>query len=100
MSHCPNCGWDLAHSKTKPIPVEPPVEVWAEAAWVACSIKEFGYPGAHRHVVRLKDGRLGLTTACGTSANVQGIWRRNTTKPACHTCESEVSSMKDQEEER
>lgn len=50
--------------------------------WVACSISEFGHVGRKRHL--LVPGHL--TTLCGHSANLPGIWRRNKTKPECESC--------------
>ena len=59
-----------------------------ELAWVACSIKEFGPVGSHRHLTKVVKYpyRYPLTTMCGHSASVPGIWRKNTTKPKCRQC--------------
>jgi hypothetical protein len=59
---------------------EPSVD---EYEWVACSITEFGHVGRERHLA--KPGSL--TTKCGHSASLPGIWRKNTTKPKCKTCD-------------
>ena len=50
--------------------------------WVACSITEFGHVGAQRHLARTGQ----LTTYCGHTASLPGIWRANTRKPKCPTC--------------
>lgn len=52
--------------------------------WVACSIIEFGHVGEKRHLAR--EGAL--TTFCGHSATHPDIWRRNTLKLKCKTCEA------------
>lgn len=57
--------------------------------WVACSIQEFGeHVGRYRHLVveTQHPYRYMLTTQCGHSASVPGIWRRNSTKPECARC--------------
>lgn len=51
--------------------------------WAACSITEFGPVGEQRHLVRKGD----LTTFCGHSATHPEIWRANTRKPKCRTCD-------------
>jgi hypothetical protein len=66
--------------------------VLGDAAWVACSSREFGPVGDQRHLARTrmqgkKQVGFSLTTLCGASASVEGIWRRNTSKPKCRTCE-------------
>lgn len=55
---------------------------------MACSIKEFGGIGRQRHLVVQVNYpyRYMLTTLCGHSASVPGIWRKNTTKPKCPQC--------------
>jgi hypothetical protein len=62
----------------------------AELAWVACSSKEFGHHlGGERHLTKVVPHpyHYALTTMCGASASLPGIWRGSKTKPKCRTCE-------------
>ena len=52
--------------------------------WVACSIPEFGHVGEQRHLAP----KGALTTYCGHSATHPDIWRRDSRKPKCPTCEA------------
>jgi hypothetical protein len=64
--------------------------------WVACSVREYGPAGAHRHLIRKAARKLNYqTTLCSTSANMPGIWRANRTKPECPACLARVNDSAD-----
>lgn len=57
--------------------------------WVSCSEKEYGYAGAHRHLIHLDERKKPhwQTTVCGATASLSGIWRKNGSKDKCTPCE-------------
>lgn len=64
--------------------------------WAACSITEFGPVGEQRHLVL--EGSL--DTYCNHSATYPEIWRRNSKKPKCKTCEKVEARLMPQEKSR
>jgi hypothetical protein len=62
--------------------------------WVACSEAVFGPVGRKRHLAKARS----LTTVCGNTASVPSIWRKNTRKPKCATCEAAEGSVTPPEE--
>lgn len=53
--------------------------------WVSCSREADPFTARHRHLVTPG----GITTACGATASMPDVWRGNTTKPPCPSCERE-----------
>jgi hypothetical protein len=57
--------------------------------WASVSAREFPGSGYQRHLVP----RGGITSACSTTATDPTIWRANTRKPKCPTCERRESAL-------
>lgn len=59
--------------------------------WVSCNVREYGVAGHTIHLISLETLKAEhwQTTACGSTANLRGIWRRpakTSPKPECRDC--------------
>lgn len=58
--------------------------------WVSCSKEVNETVAEYRHLIN-----YGLpTTLCGSTASHTDVWRRNSVKPVCPTCEKEEADLR------